>query len=97
MSADNGIYILPSPTPNGLEYRVAHAQAIENVDYDPMYEVLLFSKAPVYASEQEAVLAAFEKAKDYDVLEYGVAMLEPRDAPFSSQTYEQACQTLFGR
>jgi hypothetical protein len=34
MSADNGIYILETPTSDGgLEYRVAHLQAVENVEW----------------------------------------------------------------
>lgn len=36
MSADNGVYILESPIKNGqgTEFRVIHAQAIENINYD---------------------------------------------------------------
>lgn len=95
MSADNGIYILPSPNGDKLEYRVAHCQAIENVDYDPMYEVLLFSKSPVYGSQQEAAAVAIEMSKNYDILEYGVALLEERRFPFPRQTYQEAEKVLF--
>lgn len=35
MSADNGVYILETPTADGgLEYRVSHIQAVENMDWD---------------------------------------------------------------
>lgn len=34
MSADNGIYILETKRADGWEYRVAHLQAIENINYD---------------------------------------------------------------
>jgi len=36
MSADNGIYILSTPRKRGpgREYRVAHLQAVENMEYD---------------------------------------------------------------
>ena len=36
MSADNGIYVGKFPTvdPNNFEYRVIHAQAIENLSYE---------------------------------------------------------------
>ncbi len=39
MSADNGIYILVSNHPygNGTEYRVIHAQAIENIFDEPNF------------------------------------------------------------
>jgi hypothetical protein len=95
MSADNGIYILPSPNGDSLEYRVAHCQAIENIDYDPMYEVLLFSKSPVYTSQQEAAAVAIEMSKSYDILEYGVALLEDRKQPFLNQSYKEAEEILF--
>lgn len=34
MSADNGVYVLATPDDNGgTEYRIAHLQAIENIDW----------------------------------------------------------------
>ena len=95
MSADNGIYILPSPKSDSFEYRVAHCQAIENIDYSPMYEVLLFSKSPVYTSQQEAAAVAIEMSKHYDILEYGVALLDERKQPFPTETYKEAEDKLF--
>ena len=50
-----------------------------------MYEVLLFSKSPVYTSQQDAATVVIEMSKDYDVLEYGVALLEDRKQSFSIQ------------
>lgn len=64
MSADNGVYILVSrgrKTRHGFkkEYRVIHAQAIENIDWSPDY--------PVDASEpklnREMVLVYFGEAR----------------------------------
>ena len=34
MSADNGIYILSTPSPNGREFRVCELGAIDNLEWD---------------------------------------------------------------
>src|SRR5882762_7171151 len=49
MSADNGVYILRTPAPDrdGFEFRVAHAQAIENAEW------------PVQAEADEYIVATF--------------------------------------
>lgn len=39
MSADNGIYILTTPSKNhSIEYRVAHLQAADNIDWDEIHK-----------------------------------------------------------
>lgn len=95
MSADNGIYILPSPKDGKIEFRVSHAQAIENIDYDPLYEVLLFKNAPVFCSYKEAVFYAEKLAEDYDFLEYGICALDERKAPFVHMNEKEAMSKLF--
>ena len=75
MSADNGIYILETLAPNndGKEYRVVHAQAIENIFYfdpergytqgdegDDMELVLYFGGSEVFYNEE----AAWNKARE---------------------------------
>ena len=90
MSADNGIYILKTPKDNneGFEYRVIHAQAIENIywddvngyDYENPNPVILmdyFGNAPVL-TEKEATQLVFKMEKEVleddfcPVLEYGI-------------------------
>lgn len=95
MSADNGIYILPSPKDGKIEFRVAHAQAIENIDYDPLYEVLLFKNAPVFQTYKEAIVYADKLAEDYDFLEYGIGVLDERKSPFLHLTEKEAMNQLF--
>ena len=68
MSADNGIYILQSGTDH-VQFRIVHAQAIENIYYDSNYpvsnpsvnkEALIeyFADSVVYTDEDEAWKAA---------------------------------------
>jgi len=78
MSADNGIYI--AHFPDGV--RVIHAQAIENLDYyhagsDEYNKEIesYFKSAKLFTDEDEAVKFAFQYAKEFDVLEYGVSDL----------------------
>ena len=70
MSADNGIYILVTPTndyPQSYEYRVAEMMAIENLDWDDSKKQQvndenvaienarqMFGHAPVFKSRDEA-------------------------------------------
>ncbi len=97
MSADNGIYILPTPVSRRnpeVEYRVAECQAIENIDYykeddkrSKAYLVVLFGNSPVFTQESEAILAAHKLEKEiseseFPVLEYGVSVLHKRHLPF---------------
>jgi len=95
MSADNGIYIGKFPrTDGGIEYRVVHAQAIDNVDYgdtehQDLYRVLYFGKAPVFSDADSAWEVARICSKNYDILEYGVSELE-FDRPLLNLSVEEA-------
>ena len=78
MSADNGIYI--AKFPDG--YRVIYAMAIDNLSYYPqnskeqLAEIKnYFQHVDLYNTEEAAILAAWEKSKNYDILEYGVSSL----------------------
>jgi len=68
MSADNGIYILES---EGPEWRVVHAQAIENINWNPETRTTCdssffnndelksyFGRCEVFTSKDDAVRAA---------------------------------------
>ncbi len=82
MSADNGIYLGEFPThEGGVEYRVIHAQAIDNVDYGTQEEqdytrVSYFGCVPAFSDIEAARKEAFrleEKImRETGVLEYGV-------------------------
>jgi hypothetical protein len=68
MSADNtiGILVTRNRKGEGLEFRVAHVQAIENLEYEPDYPAgpkpvlsreyarLLFGRAPYFTDEAAA-------------------------------------------
>lgn len=78
MSADNGVYI--AKFKDG--YRVIEASAIDNLTYYPEGSLKeketwysYFGGAPVYATKDEAVLAAHKIADECDILEYGVSYL----------------------
>ena len=96
MSADNGIYIGRFPkTANpynvklheaDVEYRVIHAQAIDNLDfkvpedmdYNPREVMSYFENAPVFADEKSAVTEAYRMYKeqmesDCPIVEYGIS------------------------
>lgn len=84
MSADDGIYILKTPAESGFEYRVIHAQAIENIYYDrgrshdePIPKRLreYFGKAEVFTNETEAVKKAVAWHKT-EQSEYGIREIE---------------------
>lgn len=81
MSADNGVYIGIFPTANGdKEYRVTHAQAIDNVECDE-YVRGYFENAECFQSIADAVTRA--QAIEAEILndpicpicEYGVCVL----------------------
>jgi hypothetical protein len=83
LSADNGIYIVKFPD----GYRVAHAQAIDNIDYFPegteeRKEQLkaYFGGSKVYKTKGKAVIQAFKIEEETAFLEYGVRFLGKREA-----------------
>lgn len=78
MSADNGIYI--AKFPDG--YRVAEAQAIENINYYPVgsgarKKVLkeYFGRSRIYKTLKKAQDAAFRLLTKNVYVEYGVQYL----------------------
>lgn len=106
MSADNGIYILKTPAPaikkgdaytnqhGKFEYRVAHTQAIENIDYCHFYIPIIFGDCVVFTSKDAAEDEAFRMEKeiingDFPVLEYGISSIE-KPFPFPNMTVETA-------
>jgi len=108
MSADNGVYILESPTQNGgREWRVAECQNIEDCDIPEVgdaYLVLKFNGSKVYTNYLVAVEAAWfmyeeilaECAEDGmpQIVEYGVSELPPLQSPFPIMTEEEADRQL---
>lgn len=108
MSADNGIYIGVFPTEGGeVEYRVIHAQAIDNVDFgstqeQDAYRASYFGGPNVFATKDKtaALLEASRKADEITsddfcgILEYGIQTL-PFDRPLVSMTQEEI-KTVLG-
>ena len=89
MSADNGFYVQPFYRPGDdkkkiVEWRVTHAQAIENID-DPeigkLYTSLYFSDAKVFKSERGALAYAHSREALETICEYGVCVLSPKPLP----------------
>lgn len=89
MSADNGIYVLQTckAVSSGdikYEYRIAHAQAIDNFDYYENtsteklkeYMVDIWGDSKVYGNRRDALQAAHELADGYEILEYGVRVIK---------------------
>jgi hypothetical protein len=80
MSADNVVYI--AHFPDGV--RVIHTQEIDNIDSFPAgtdeYNKEIesyFKDAKLFIDEDEAVKFAFQYAKEFDILEYGISDLGP--------------------
>src|SRR3990172_8861301 len=88
MSADNCVAILKTPyEQNGFEYRVTHAQAIENIHYkhedgNPEQIVNYFGQCVPFVNENEAIKFAQKMAdeilSDYfcPILEYGICQID---------------------
>lgn len=83
MSADNGIYILQT---NGPEFRIAHAQGIDQVygefsdesyqwQGDPEMMLHYFQDAPMFSNLEEALDYAKELSYTYEYLEYGICVI----------------------
>jgi len=113
MSADNGIYILKTRAPNALpegvvggpasspfEYRVVHAQAIENLYYDietsqyneqftPEVAYSYFKECQPLYSEDQALRYAHQLEEQHYILEYGVCILEHGEEVFQTFTDEE--------
>jgi hypothetical protein len=103
MSADNGIYILITKGAEGSsEFRVAHAQAIENIEWEkelyggvwnPFEVWRYFKDCEVFTSHTEANNYAInlltEIISRFGVCEYGVSLLKFPDQEFPKITDEQ--------
>jgi hypothetical protein len=87
MSADNGIYILKTlaPTGRGFEFRIIHAQAIENLTYqhptgNPCEIINYYLDTKVMTNQNKALKSAHnlyeEYTKDGGYVEYGVSIIE---------------------
>lgn len=86
MSADNGVYVLHTEGPNGPEYRVAYAQAIDNIygtfnektfSYEGNLDTIkaLFSESDVFRSLDEALDKAEDLHYDVGYTEYGIVLI----------------------
>jgi hypothetical protein len=91
MSADNTIGILVTRRrdgQHGLEFRVAHAKAIETIEEDSDYPSkdsavfnrervrALFMSSPVFFSIEEAFLLAWKLEEKIGYVEYGIRKLD---------------------
>jgi len=109
MSADNGIYILKTParpirTGNSYQYqhgvfefRVAHCQAIDNIDYSDLYLPAYFANSEVYKSHDDALSKAAQMAKEITdegfPLEYGICLIK-KDCIFPNMSAAEASRAL---
>jgi hypothetical protein len=100
ISADNGVYIGRFTKDDGFEYRVIHAQAIENCDYDKSfpeklihaYRVIYYGASEVYDKEgawKRAQELYEEVMKDWGICEYGVSEIQYNE-PFPQMIVEEA-------
>ena len=102
MSADNGVYIAKFPkVDGGVEFRVAEASAIDNctlfplvgLDMEDAYRVLIFGDSSVFTDYSEAEAFAEQEAAKYDVLEYGIQILDFNRA-FPTMSKEEALKII---
>lgn len=84
MSADNGIYVLSTLTENGnREFRVAHAQAIENIEvrepFGSYYMDAIFGNSEVFSDSAKAFEYAIQLhnqiMNDFGIVEYGICQM----------------------
>lgn len=104
MSADNGIYILKTPCIDSFEYRVSHAQAIENLYWENGKKCdfvtdegmrSIFDEAPIFKQEKHAWDWAISQSKKYPILEYGVSLIESK-RPFPVTSRHNILAITFG-
>lgn len=85
MSADNGIYILKTPNfkTGYTEFRVAHCQAIENINYpdsEDKYLRMYFESSKIFTDQNNAFIEAQEiyneiMKSDFPIIEYGIQFI----------------------
>lgn len=106
MSADNGIYVASFPIADSTEvqWRVIHAQAIDNVDYGSMAEQdasrwAYFGDAKTFSNKKDALTYAHDLEEEIlnddfcNILEYGVNCIE-FEHPLIPHTEEQIKKIL---
>ena len=89
MSADNGIYVLRTPTDDGYEYRVQHLQAIDNLEWDRGDEAYsddpaiwienaraMWRGCHAFTREGEALEYAAELLRQQPICEYGISFID---------------------
>lgn len=109
MSADNGVYILKTPSwpirdhegytnqHGKFDYRVAHCGAIDNLDYSDLYLACYFGNSPILHDEDEAWKVARRMAETIVPLEYGISVIERKFYPnISQESAEKALDTYVG-
>ena len=100
MSADNGVYILETRGQRRGEkvYRVVHAQAIENIEWEPdypareprlnrKYTLMYFGEAVAWTNLDHALEYAKElhdEIADEGIVEYGICFLDHSCVHFPS-------------
>ena len=99
MSADNGIYVLECKTAEGVtEFRVAHAQNIEDTNYIPLGTIPargrqfwnlahvwdVWHRSQVFHDKNTVFSKAYEMEGELDVCEYGVCH-EYMSRPFPTE------------
>jgi hypothetical protein len=104
MSSDNGIYILKTKQAGehatGFEYRVVHAQCIENLYYDidtglyrenfiPEEAFAYFKECQTFFEEALALRYAHHLADQAAILEYGVVELRHEEQEFEEFDEDQ--------
>lgn len=105
MSADNGIYILKTAkyplkegnsyiTQDGYEYRVAHCQNIDDIDYSDLYLVLLFSEYDIIDNENDAWNKAEQLFEEVGWIEHGISLIDMSYKYFPNMTKEAARKAL---
>lgn len=108
MSADNAIVIARFKDTKGFfEYRVAHRQGIDNLDYHDENTlghqatiVLYFGSCPSINTQSKAnemAMKLYDEIMDSDFpfVEYGI-ITKDFDIPFPSMTIEEANDIIYG-
>lgn len=101
MSSDNGTYILQTAGEEGPEFRIVHAQSIDNIygqyiestsnwSPNPKSIVEYFGESKVYTDLEQAWDEAFRLDESYDWSEDGVCLISTFSHYHFSDLVEQA-------
>lgn len=96
MSADNGVYVLPTRgqkvTEHRIEYRIGYCHAVENLFQSPTkYVRKIFDASPVMFNLEHAMMYAEGLADQYWDLEYGIVLVRGLE----HYTYNELCTGKF--